>query len=156
MRRVWGPPALLLVCGLVVSAGLYVSGSTAVSLAFLLFFILYAGVSSPLFFPRSTDAAEAERRAAADGRPVVFWRPGCTYCIRLRMRLGHRAGQLHWVNIWSDPEAAAAVRAVNEGNETVPTVFVANSPHTNPDPAWVREQLARPAYAAETEREERP
>lgn len=95
-----------------------------------------------LIFPRSISAQEAQRRSAVDGRPVVFWRPGCKYCIRLRIRLGRSARQLHWVNIWRDPAGAAAVRAANDGNETVPTLVVAGQPHTNPDPEWVREQLS--------------
>lgn len=85
---------------------------------------------------------EAQRRSAVDGRPVVFWRPGCKYCIRLRVRLGRSARQLHWVSIWGDPAGAAAVRAANDGNDSVPTVVVAGRPHTNPDPEWVREQLS--------------
>ncbi|MYQ76052.1 hypothetical protein GTW64_02980 [Streptomyces sp. SID4923] len=39
--------------------------------------------------------------------------------------------------------ARGAVRSANHGNETVPIVAVAGQPHTNPDPAWVREQLSR-------------
>jgi glutaredoxin len=97
-----------------------------------------------VWFPRSISAQEAQRRSAVDGRPVVFWRPGCKYCIRLRIRLGRSARQLHWVSIWRDPAGAAAVRAANDGNETVPTVVVAGQPHTNPDPDWVREQLFPP------------
>jgi hypothetical protein len=56
-----------------------------------------------VWFPRSISAQEAQRRSAVDGRPVVFWRPGCKYCLRLRIRLGRSARQLHWVNIWRDP-----------------------------------------------------
>jgi mycoredoxin len=37
-----------------------------------------------------------------------------------------------------------AVRAVNDGDETVPTV-VAGRSHVDSDPAWVREQLTRSA-----------
>lgn len=48
---------------------------------------------------------------------------------------------MHWVDIWRDPDGAAVVRAANQGDETVPTVVVAGRAHTNPDPAWVREQL---------------
>ncbi|MBT2511774.1 hypothetical protein J7I98_39635 [Streptomyces sp. ISL-98] len=107
--------------------------------------MLLAGVNSPPIFPRSISALEAQRRSAADGRPVVFWRPGCKYCVRLRIRLGRSARQVHWVNIWRDPAGSAAVRAANDGNETVPTVIVAGWPHTNPDPAWMREQLSRSA-----------
>lgn len=130
--------------GAVVSVGLVLSGSPGPAAALLLVFVLLAGVHSPLMFPRSIGAPEAQRRSAADGRPVVFWRPGCTYCIRLRIRLGRSAHQLHWVDIWSDPAGAAVVRAANDGNETVPTVLVAGRPHTNPDPAWVRGRLGRP------------
>jgi hypothetical protein len=37
------------------------------------------------------------------------------------------------------------VREVNDGNETVPTVVVAGTAYTNPEPAWLRQQLARGA-----------
>ncbi|MEU3984613.1 glutaredoxin domain-containing protein [Streptomyces sp. NPDC026672] len=143
MTRVWILPMLLVLCGSVLAAGLIVGGTPGAAVALLLVFVLLAGVNSPLVFPRSISASEAQRRSAVDGRPVVFWRPGCTYCMRLRIRLGHSARRLHWVDIWRDPAGAAVVRAANDGNETVPTVVVAGRPHTNPDPAWVREQLPR-------------
>ncbi|MEU5421695.1 glutaredoxin domain-containing protein [Streptomyces sp. NPDC020799] len=142
MMRAWILPMLLVVCGSAVATGLIFRESPGVTAALLLAFLALAGVHSPLIFPRSVDVHEAQRRSVADGRPVVFWRPGCKYCMRLRIRLGRRARQLHWVNIWRDPAAAAAVRAANDGNETVPTVVVAGRPHTNPDPKWVREQLS--------------
>lgn len=142
MMRAWILPMLYLLCGSAVATGSILEGSIGTAVALLLVFLALAGLHSPLIFPRSTGAQEARRRSAADGRPVVFWRPGCAYCMRLRIRLGRGAGRLHWVNIWRDPEGAAAVRAVNDGNETVPTVFVAGLPHTNPDPAWLRAQLA--------------
>jgi uncharacterized protein (DUF58 family) len=143
MTRSWTLPLLLLLCGSVLAAGLTVSGSPGAAAAVLLVFVLLAGVNSPLVFPRSTGVLEAQRRSAVDGRPVVFWRPGCTYCIRLRIRLGRSARRMHWVDIWRDPAGAAAVRTANDGNETVPTVILAGRPHTNPDPAWLREQLSR-------------
>ncbi|MEU2023651.1 glutaredoxin domain-containing protein [Streptomyces sp. NPDC016469] len=142
MMRAWLLPIVFLAVGAAAGAGSIVRGSTPEGVVFLVAFALLGGLNSPLVFPRSVSAAEARRRSAADGRPVVFWRPGCTYCLRLRFRLRRQARRLHWVDIWRDPEAAAAVRAVNDGNETVPTVFVAGRPHTNPDPAWVRAQLA--------------
>jgi mycoredoxin len=145
VTRPWILSMLFLLCGVVVAVGLVLKGSPGEAAVLLLVFGLLGGLNSPLVFPRSIGAAEAQRRSAADGRPVVFWRPGCAYCLRLRMRLGPRARQLHWVNIWSDPAGAAAVRAVNDGNETVPTVVVDGRPHVNPDPAWVREQLSRSA-----------
>lgn len=136
---------LMVLCGSALAAGLIADGSPGAAAALLLVFVLLAGVNSPLIFPRSIGALEAQRRSAADGRPVVFWRPGCKYCMQLRIRLGRSARQVHWVDIWRDPAGAAAVRAANDGNETVPTVIVADQPHTNPDPAWVRKQLSRSA-----------
>ncbi|MGW3357256.1 glutaredoxin domain-containing protein [Streptomyces bungoensis] len=145
MMRVWTLSLLFLLCGSAVAASVVAKGSPGTAVVILLAFVLIAGLNSPLVFPRSIPAAEAVRRSAADGRPVVYWRPGCAYCLRLRTRLGRRARQLYWVDIWRDPAGAAAVRAVNDGNETVPTVVVAGQPHVNPDPAWVREQLSRSA-----------
>ncbi|MGW7287409.1 glutaredoxin domain-containing protein [Streptomyces sp. NPDC054847] len=145
MTRAWILPVLLVLCGSVVAAWQMFNGAPGSATGFLLVFVLLAGVNSPLVFPRSISAAEAQRRSAVDGRPVVYWRPGCTYCLRLRIRLGRGARRLHWVDIWRDPAGAAAVRAANDGNETVPTVVVAGRPHTNPDPAWVQEQLSRHA-----------
>jgi mycoredoxin len=55
---------------------------------------------------------------------VVYRRPGCPYCARLR-RVLKRHGIVHReVDIWGDPEAAAFVRSVADGNETVPTVVL--------------------------------
>ncbi|AYN37814.1 hypothetical protein D9753_01230 [Streptomyces dangxiongensis] len=141
MTRAWFLPIVVLLCGSVVVTGLVFKGSLGEAGSVLLVFVLLAGLNSSLVFPRSIGALEARRRSADDGRPVVYWRPGCPYCLRLRLRLGRGARQLHWVDIWRDPAGAAAVRAVNNGDETVPTVIVAGRPHVNPDPAWVREQL---------------
>lgn len=136
---------LLVLSGSAVATGLAFQGSSGEAAVILLVFVLLAGLHSSLIFPRSISAVEARRRAGMDGRPVVYWRPGCAYCLRLRFRLGRKARQLHWVDIWRDPAGAAAVRAANEGNETVPTVFVMGRPHTNPDPEWVRAQLSSSA-----------
>ncbi len=132
---------LLVLSGSAVATAQVLKGSPGTAAALLLVFVAFASMNSPLIFPRPIGAQEAQRRSAVDGRPIVFWRPGCKYCIRLRIRLGRSARQLHWVNIWRDPAGAAVVRAANDGNETVPTVVVAGQPHTNPDPEWVREQL---------------
>jgi hypothetical protein len=96
---------------------------------------------SPLVFPRSITAAEAQRRSTEDGRAIVYWRPGCQYCIRLRLKLGGVARRAYWVNIWTDPEGAAAVRAIAGGNETVPTVVQAGHSQVNPNPEELRRQL---------------
>ncbi|TVT53621.1 NrdH-redoxin [Amycolatopsis rhizosphaerae] len=62
-----------------------------------------------------------------------YWRPGCPFCMMLRADLDHSGLPLREVNIWEDPEAAARVRSVADGNETVPTVFVGPVGMVNPD-----------------------
>ncbi|MET7871827.1 glutaredoxin domain-containing protein [Streptomyces cyaneofuscatus] len=141
MTRAWILPSLLVVCGAAVATALFLRGSPGTAVALLAVFVLFAGVNSPLIFPRSIGAEEARRRSAADGRPVIFWRPGCAYCLRLRIRLGGAARRAYWVDIWRDPAGAAVVREANGGDETVPTVLVTGRPHINPGPAWVREKL---------------
>lgn len=141
MTRTWLLPLLFVTGGTATAAGLTAAGSPGTAAVLLLLFALLAGVNSPLAFPRPIGALEAQRRSTVDGRPVVYWRPGCPYCLRLRLRLGRSARRLHWVDIWRDPAGAAAVRAANGGDETVPTVVVAGRPHTNPDAGWVRTQL---------------
>lgn len=73
---------------------------------------------------------------------VIYWRPGCGYCARLRSSLGPDGAKATWINIWDDQDGAAAVREANDGNETVPTVVLDGIPVTNPDPELVRARLA--------------
>jgi len=55
---------------------------------------------------------------------TVLWRPGCPFCALLLRGLD-RAGLAHdRIDIWAHPEAAAWVRTVAAGDETVPTVRV--------------------------------
>ena len=71
------------------------------------------------------------------GDVVMYARPGCPYCFMLRRGLRKRKVAFVEVNIWQDPAAAAAVRAVADGNETVPTVHVAGQWLVNPKAAEV-------------------
>jgi mycoredoxin len=75
---------------------------------------------------------------------TVYTRPGCPYCFRLRWGLRRRRVTFTEVNIWEDPEAAAAVRAVADGNETVPTVHVAGRWLVNPRAATVHALATTP------------
>lgn len=64
---------------------------------------------------------------------VVYWRPGCMFCSALFRQLDKRGVPHRRVNIAIDPIAAAQVRALAEGNETVPTVTIGASALVNPD-----------------------
>ncbi|WP_017626558.1 glutaredoxin family protein [Nocardiopsis chromatogenes] len=63
---------------------------------------------------------------------VMYWRPGCPFCYALRGGLRAAGVRLHEVNIWSDDDAAARVRAITGGDETVPTVVVGGERMVNP------------------------
>ncbi|GAA4926445.1 glutaredoxin [Nonomuraea thailandensis] len=69
---------------------------------------------------------------ASDDEVVLYWRPMCTYCMKLRLSLLFTRLRYRNVNIWKDPKAAAFVRSVANGFETVPTVTVADRPMVNP------------------------
>jgi glutaredoxin len=59
------------------------------------------------------------------------------FCIRLRAVLRWHRLRPTMVNIWRDPDAAAYVRSVADGNETVPTVVIDGQPVVNPPPRQV-------------------
>jgi mycoredoxin len=141
MRR-WGLAGLVALLGVLLAAGQLAGGSRLLAGAYLLSFGLFAALVSPRAFPRSVTDAQARTDSARDGRPIVYWRPGCPYCVRLRATLGRDAGRLHWVDIWSDPAAAAAVRGVTGGDETVPTVVAGERSYVNPAPGVVRGLLS--------------
>ncbi|MFV5993944.1 hypothetical protein ACNPQM_16185 [Streptomyces sp. NPDC056231] len=54
------------------------------------------------------------------------------------------------MNIWRDPEAAAFVRSVADGNETVPTVSVAGHAMVNPSKRQVLDAVRAHAPQLET------
>ncbi|MFI5909443.1 glutaredoxin domain-containing protein [Dactylosporangium sp. NPDC051541] len=140
MRR-WTAAIFILLVGGVLVATEVAQREAVPAVFFSVVFLVLAVAVSPRGFPKSLPAEEAQRRSAEDGRGIVYWRPGCPYCVRLRTSLGRRARRLHWVDIWADPQAAAAVRALADGNETVPTVVFGAESRVNPAPAWVKAQL---------------
>lgn len=70
---------------------------------------------------------------------VVYTRPGCPYCFTLRAGLRRAGLKFREINIWADPDSAAFVRSVANGNETVPTVVVDDAHMVNPSARRVRE-----------------
>ena len=73
---------------------------------------------------------------------VMYTRPGCPFSAKLRLKLGLARIPYTTVNIWQDPEAAALVRSVNDGNELVPTVRIGETFLSNPTVRQVRATLA--------------
>lgn len=82
-----------------------------------------------------------EHVTTSESEAVLYWRPGCGYCAALRRRLRKAGATIHEVNIWGDRHAAAVVRSVAGGNETVPTVVTAGRALVNPCAATVLDAL---------------
>jgi glutaredoxin-like protein len=72
----------------------------------------------------------------------VYWRPGCGFCSTLLRGLRRSGLPLRAVDIWRDPEAAALVRSLAGGNETVPTVVIGAHALVNPTVEEVLEAVA--------------
>jgi mycoredoxin len=76
---------------------------------------------------------------------VLYWRPGCGFCVRLARALVSLEVEPELHNIWEDEDAAAFVRSVNRGNELVPTLVVGDIVLSNPSADQVRDALAASA-----------
>lgn len=74
-----------------------------------------------------------------------YWRPGCPFSGRLEQALDKAKVPMTKHNIWDDPAAAAFVRSVANGNETVPTVTVGERSYVNPSPQELAKALAEDA-----------
>ncbi|WP_425426942.1 glutaredoxin family protein [Actinopolyspora mzabensis] len=84
---------------------------------------------------------------------LVYTRPGCPFCISLRAGLRRHGVSFEETDIWQDERAAAAVRELADGNETVPTVVIGSWSAVNPSAEAVREAAATHAPAALPESE---
>jgi len=71
-----------------------------------------------------------------------YWRPGCGFCMALERNLTKIGLPFTKLNIWEDDAAAAFVRSVANGNETVPTVRVGAKSLVNPRAHQVVELLS--------------
>lgn len=84
---------------------------------------------------------ERETRLSHNQTPIVYWRPGCGFCVMLERRLTAAGIDYERRNIWEDAEAAQFVRMANNGNETVPTVVIGTDVFSNPPASLVFEKL---------------
>lgn len=74
---------------------------------------------------------------------TMYSTPWCGYCHRLKGQLDREGIEYTVVDIAEDPSAADLVMAINNGNQTVPTVvFEDGSALTNPSVAQIKAKLA--------------
>lgn len=117
-------------------------GNVASSIVIMVLVVVFLLVlTTPVLYPRSASDDASRVAATEKSVPLIYWRPGCIFCLRLRVALLLRGKKAVWTNIRADAAAAARVRSVNDGNETVPTVFVGTGHRTNPSPSWVAQQF---------------
>ena len=74
---------------------------------------------------------------------TMYSTPWCGYCHRLKGQLEREGVEFEVVDIEQDPSAAETVMAINNGNQTVPTlVYADGTAHTNPPAKAVIAKLA--------------
>jgi mycoredoxin len=75
---------------------------------------------------------------------TMYSTPWCGYCHRLKSQLDREGIAYEIVDIEQVPEAAKIVEAVNNGNQTVPTlVYSDGSAQTNPSLKQVQAKLGQ-------------
>jgi mycoredoxin len=80
-------------------------------------------------------------QAAVSDRPIMYTTSWCGYCYRLKRQLQRAGIGVTEIDIERNPNAAAVVEQLNEGDQTVPTVlFPDGSSLTNPS---IREVAAK-------------
>lgn len=120
----WIPALTLLVVGAVLAwDAIGGAGSRWVAAVGLALLLAGGWWLSPLHRGRHVPHASAQAESGDDDL-IVYWKPGCTYCIRLLATL-HRSerDQIRWVNVWQDDDAAQFVADHNDGDVLTPTVM---------------------------------
>ncbi|WP_248123038.1 thioredoxin family protein [Micrococcus lacusdianchii] len=133
MRRLlghpWAYPAVFIGAGIAFAAWGTARQNVAVIVSAVLMVLLM------LPYLRATRVrlrpfAQAQGTLDAGG-VVVFWRPGCQYCMTLlKVLTAEERDRVHWVNIWQEPEAAAALEGLHEARD--------GHPHQAVPTAWLR------------------
>ena len=118
-------------------------------MGWITFLLLLVAVSVPLYMYRSsktTAVVESEHQVPIPegGLQAIeyFWRPGCPFCARLTSGLESAGIPVNARNIWENPDDAAVVRSIADGNETVPTVIIGPVGLVNPSVKQVEAALA--------------
>ena len=80
---------------------------------------------------------------AVDSTVIMYSTAWCGYCHRLKSQMDREGITYEVIDIEQQPEAAAIVERVNNGNQTVPTlVYPDGTAQTNPALKDVKAKLA--------------
>ncbi len=90
-----------------------------------------------------TDHAEAMAQARSR-QLIVYWRPGCTWCLKLWRALEpDERDQVLWVNVMADAEAAHWIRRFHDGDMVTPTVVTGNGRQVAATAEQIRARVAQ-------------
>jgi glutaredoxin len=92
----------------------------------------------------TNDQAVVATEHGVDGRIEaieVFWRPGCPFVDGLGRTLSEAGVPTHLRNIAENPDDAAIVRSIADGNESVPTLIIGPVALVNPSARLVMATL---------------
>ncbi|MFN2319582.1 MAG: glutaredoxin domain-containing protein, partial [Dermatophilaceae bacterium] len=103
MRWLW---IIVLLTSAVVVGNALVTGDVTRAVGYGALGVAVAWWLSPRQGGRSARHDEVMERTESEREVVIYWRPGCVFCARLRGRLGRAGRKATWVNIWQDEAGA--------------------------------------------------
>ena len=136
----------VILAGLIVVVINYLQGDTRQ--ATILLVVLTAALGMLIWWTRGKGGGPhishaAAQASAGDNDLILYWRPGCIHCDRLKLALGRSNREVSWVNIHRDAEAAEFVAAHRNGNHTVPTAITGSGEMIDATPASINAYLKR-------------
>jgi mycoredoxin len=136
---VWSLPGIAFGISTVVSGNLWVAAATSV-----LGIVAARAILRRYVATLTNDQSVVATQHAVDGRIEaieVFWRPGCPFLEGLGRTLDEAGVPTNLRNISENPDDAAIVRSIADGNETVPTLVIGPVALVNPSARLVMATL---------------
>ena len=135
----WSLPGIAFGLSTVLSGNLWVAAAASVLGIVAARAILRRSVAA-----LTNDQSVVATEHAVDGRIEaieVFWRPGCPFLEGLGRTLDEAGVPTNLRNISENPDDAAIVRSIADGNETVPTLIIGPVALVNPSARLVMATL---------------
>jgi mycoredoxin len=136
---VWSLPGIAFGLSMVLSGSFWVAAGALVLGIVAARVILRRSVAA-----LTNDQSVVPTEHAVDGRieaVEVFWRPGCPFLEMLGRHLDEAGVPTNLRNISENPDDAAIVRSIADGNETVPTLIIGPVALVNPSARLVMATL---------------
>jgi hypothetical protein len=81
--------------------------------------------------------------AAGPSGAVVYWRPGCSHCLRLWRELdADERERVTWVNVMADRDASVYIRRFHEGRMVTPTAVTGRGRQIEATASQIRSRVA--------------